>query len=448
VLYFNTAGTNYNGAVDDANPEHKPYQSYLQPGDYLPMATEVEVRSDSAIVTTYSYQNGSAYHRVALPRRRNIPPNPGAFALAQATYGLEESAGTVGIEVQRKRGTLGQVTVEFALLAGTAQPGQDYRDTSGTLTFVDGEQRKTVTVRVVDDAVQEADETFRFVTRNPGGGAGLEVPDTAVITIANDDGVVSRTLDVQVVSGDDEAEETMSSGSVQVGTTTTIELGNKNGTENQTVGFRFRAVAIPADAVIDAAYVQFTSGGAQSSDVALTVAAEASDNALQFTNTVHNVSDRSTTSASAAWSPLAWGARPAATNAERTPNLAAVIQELVVRPGWVSGNAVAIIIRAAPGTGQRNVYPANRCIQDYGDNRYAPVLHVEYRTGSTTAVDRVPQAALRTAAGVRPGGWNGAQVVSLQGRVVGGQALRPGVYLVTHGTWRAAPGRRTVAVLP
>jgi hypothetical protein len=70
VLYYNLAGTNYNAPNDDVTAA-KPFQSYLQPDEYLPMATEVVVRADSAVVTTYNYLTDSVYHRLALPPRRD-----------------------------------------------------------------------------------------------------------------------------------------------------------------------------------------------------------------------------------------------------------------------------------------------------------------------------------------------------------------------------------------
>jgi hypothetical protein len=57
---------------------------------------------------------------------------------------------------------------------------------------------------------------------------------------------------------------------------------------------------------------------------------------------------------------------------QQTPELKAVLQEIVGRPGWASGNALAIIVS---GTGKRcavawDLTPAA-----------APLLHVEYTAG-------------------------------------------------------------------
>ena len=50
------------------------------------------------------------------------------------------------------------------------------------------------------------------------------------------------------------------------------------------------------------------------------------------------------------WQPVAWNTVGEIAAAQQTPNLAAVVQEIVSRPGWVSGNALAFLI---DGTGHR-----------------------------------------------------------------------------------------------
>jgi hypothetical protein len=78
VLYYNTAGTNYNSDRDDAT-EAKPFQSYLQPpngqdpyphSNSKPLATMVHVTGSSAQVVTHDYYNNLILHTVDLPPRR------------------------------------------------------------------------------------------------------------------------------------------------------------------------------------------------------------------------------------------------------------------------------------------------------------------------------------------------------------------------------------------
>jgi len=52
------------------------------------------------------------------------------------------------------------VTVNYATANGTATAGSDYQAKSGTLTFAPGVTTMTITIIVIADKVQEADETF------------------------------------------------------------------------------------------------------------------------------------------------------------------------------------------------------------------------------------------------------------------------------------------------
>ena len=77
------------------------------------------------------------------------------------------------------------VTVDYATSDGSAKAGEDYTATSGTLTFAAGEKTKTVNVPVLDDAVDEGEETFTFRLSNATGGRIGDGEATG--TIANDD---------------------------------------------------------------------------------------------------------------------------------------------------------------------------------------------------------------------------------------------------------------------
>ena len=99
-----------------------------------------------------------------------------------------EGAGGVAFEVSLDRAfttAAHRVTVDYATADGTATAGEDYTATSGTLTFAAGETTKTVSVPILDDAVDEGEETFTFRLSN---AAGARIGDgEATGTIANDD---------------------------------------------------------------------------------------------------------------------------------------------------------------------------------------------------------------------------------------------------------------------
>ena len=78
-----------------------------------------------------------------------------------------------------------RVTVDYATADGTAKAGEDYTATSGTLTFAPGETAKTVNVPILDDAVDEGEETFVLRLSNVEGARAGDLEATG--TIANDD---------------------------------------------------------------------------------------------------------------------------------------------------------------------------------------------------------------------------------------------------------------------
>ena len=108
-----------------------------------------------------------------------------SVADARANEGADAA---VVFEVSLDRAFTGaghRVTVDYATADGSAKAGEDYTATTGTLTFAAGEKTKTVNVPVLDDAVDEGEETFLLRLSN---ATGARIGDgEATGTIANDD---------------------------------------------------------------------------------------------------------------------------------------------------------------------------------------------------------------------------------------------------------------------
>src|SRR5439155_1117381 len=113
----------------------------------------------------------------------------GVLAFSAAAYGVNENSGVATITVKRAGGTNGAVSVQYATVAGgTATAGSDYTSGSGTLNWADGEAGdKTFSVAIANDSLKESDETINLSLSNPGGGVTLGSPNTAVLTINDDD---------------------------------------------------------------------------------------------------------------------------------------------------------------------------------------------------------------------------------------------------------------------
>jgi len=115
----------------------------------------------------------------------------GAFQFTSAAYTQAEGdngTATATVTVARTGGSSGAVSVDYATSDGSAAAGSDYAAASGTLTWADGDMtNKTFTVAVNGDATLEEDETINLTLSNPTSGALLGTPNTAVLTVANDE---------------------------------------------------------------------------------------------------------------------------------------------------------------------------------------------------------------------------------------------------------------------
>lgn len=115
-------------------------------------------------------------------------PLPGSVALAQATYTVSETGGSLLVSVSRSGGSTGAVSVAYSTVNGTATAGQDYTATNGTLFWADGETgAKTFSIPLTNDALVESNETFTVSLSNPLGGLALGSPTTATVTVTSED---------------------------------------------------------------------------------------------------------------------------------------------------------------------------------------------------------------------------------------------------------------------
>jgi hypothetical protein len=134
------------------------------------------------------------------------------------------------------------------------------------------------------------------------------------------------------------------------------------------VGLRFRDVDVPEGATILGARIQLTASARDSGGTNLTIEGEDSDDADPFVRSQGSVESRSTTSRFELWQPPAWSSGESG-SAQRTPELDAIVQEIVDRPGWQPGNAMAFLIS---GSGRRTAESYD------GDPDRSAVLEVDY----------------------------------------------------------------------
>ncbi len=126
-----------------------------------------------------------------------IDNDDATFQLSDLGFNVQESAGSATIAVTRVGDTSRVATVQFATadtagLQSCTAPGMvasercDYATTVGRLQFAIGETSKTFIIPIVDDALVESPEVLNVILSAPVG-ATLGTPNTATITISNND---------------------------------------------------------------------------------------------------------------------------------------------------------------------------------------------------------------------------------------------------------------------
>ncbi|MBI5550464.1 MAG: hypothetical protein HY911_03080 [Desulfobacterales bacterium] len=167
-------------------------------------------------------------------------------------------------------------------------------------------------------------------------------------------------------SNADDMEETAGGGDVWDG------LGASEGDLDMgeaLTGLRFQNVQVPQGATIVSASIRFIADENGAAASTLTIDAEASDDAPAMNASLNNnISGRTGTAAQVTWSPQAWTAG----DPYSTDDISTIVQELVSRAGWASGNDM--LFRIA-GTGKRAAEA-----REVG-SQYGAVLRIAYDDG-------------------------------------------------------------------
>ena len=177
----------------------------------------------------------------------------------------------------------------------------------------------------------------------------------------------------------DGAEETVTSGLMDL-TSSDYELMHQDGGvtgDEQVVGITFPGVTVPAGAYIAAASILFdvdeVRPGQSDQPVTMNIYGDLSANSAVPTTTAFDLSSRQPTAAAVTWQP--------ATSANvhedlATPDLSAIVAEIVGIQGWTPGNSMTILFGHVAGTGCRWVESARE-----NNGIMTPALAVSYYGG-------------------------------------------------------------------
>ena len=140
--------------------------------------------------------------------------------------------------------------------------------------------------------------------------------------------------------------------------------------------FRFDDVTIPNAATIAAAYLELCPNGNDNGSPELIIHGIDEDDAAAPTSAAEFSADPHTTANvqwDTAWVASVW---------EQSPEIKTIIQEIVDRGGWASGNAMMFQVCDDLGSGTNNVYSV---FYD-NDSALAAKLYIEYYVGAGPSV--------------------------------------------------------------
>lgn len=116
------------------------------------------------------------------------------FSSPSVSANENASPPSVSLTVTRTGSTSSPASVRFETSDGTASQKNKYTFNSGTLQWGAGDSTsKTITVLLTNEAFVEGNKTFTVTLSNPSPGAAIGSPDTATVTIVDDDTVAPTT---------------------------------------------------------------------------------------------------------------------------------------------------------------------------------------------------------------------------------------------------------------
>jgi len=159
----------------------------------------------------------------------------------------------------------------------------------------------------------------------------------------------AETRDYQVTSDYDSAEEKVYPGDSAHGDmkrSSDLDLGFDPGDSRYyIVGILFQDVDVPQGATITNAYITFYPDDDQDDPCNLIIYGQDSDDTNSFSSSDFDISTRPTTTASVTWSPDEWTSSDVSNHTPKpTPPITSIVQEIVNRGGWSSGNNMVFII--------------------------------------------------------------------------------------------------------
>lgn len=229
---------------------------------------------------------------------------------------------------------------------------------------------------------------------------GTQITDTIYVEDENGEDVIHSEVTFSLSSDDAEEIKNVLDGTHEIDDLNDDDLdlgweGEADDNNIVNVGLRFQNVEIPKGAKIIRSYVRVVSHEVKTvdDDANIKIYGEASDNAETFTEDAL-ITDRNKTNAVIDWkADQPWGLW----TVEYSPDISEIVQEIVDRGGWASGNSLALIMEGenqGPSENEnKREFEAFENIsdpEDGGDGQHhpdrVPKLVVYYSAGESTSI--------------------------------------------------------------
>ena len=199
-------------------------------------ANPIEVVYGDSIRSDTDHEANLSYRREGTQSSHKVDGSRAAGPyLSVEDAEAHEADGEMMFTVRLEPHGLGIVTVEYATRDGSARAGEDYTETSGTLRFNSLETERTVSVPIMDDAVEDDGETFTLRLSNPDGARLRSGEREATGTIHNSDPPAVSVSDASATEGD--AIEFTVSLSAASGRQVTVQYATSDGTAESGTDF-------------------------------------------------------------------------------------------------------------------------------------------------------------------------------------------------------------------
>jgi len=166
----------------------------------IPIAIDLTLEPTETILLALSSPSGASLGSVPTSTLSIVDNDVPSVSFQIATKSVTEATTSASFTVLLSGASSQSITVRYALSGGTATSGADFSPVNGTLTFAPGETSKAITFTVVNDLLDENDETVLIALSAPTNST-LGTASDATYTILDNDLAPTAKLDFRTSTG-------------------------------------------------------------------------------------------------------------------------------------------------------------------------------------------------------------------------------------------------------